>query len=60
VNWDATRRSRGFDLLQEISRTRQIFLFTCHEPMAGELVAKGARRIDLTESAAPPLQTSLL
>jgi uncharacterized protein YhaN len=26
VNWDAARRERGFQLLQELSQTRQVFV----------------------------------
>lgn len=48
VNWDATRRERGFQLLRELSQSRQVFVMTCHEPWAEELVDAGANRIDLT------------
>jgi len=43
VNWDQARRERAFGLLDEVSRTRQVFLFTCHDEMAGSLAARGAR-----------------
>ena len=48
VNWDAARRDRGFALLSELSRTRQVFVMTCHPPWADELVVLGARRIELS------------
>ncbi len=47
VNWDASRRTQGFALLRDLSRTRQVFVMTCHAPWADELVEQGARRIDL-------------
>ena len=48
VNWDAARRTRGFQLLHELSQTRQVFVMTCHERWAQELTDAGANRIDLT------------
>ena len=48
VNWDAARRNRGFQLLRELSQTRQVFVMTCHERWAEELTKVGAHRIDLT------------
>ena len=48
VNWDAARRNRGFQLLRELSQTRQVFVMTCHERWAQELTDVGANRIDLT------------
>jgi uncharacterized protein YhaN len=48
VNWDAARRNRGFQLLREISQTRQVFVMTCPERWAQELTDAGANRIDLT------------
>ena len=47
VNWDAARRGRGFQLLHELSQTRQVFVMTCHEPWAEELIGAGANRVDL-------------
>ena len=47
VNWDAVRRGRGFQLLREVSETRQVFVMTCHEQWAKELTDTGANRIDL-------------
>ena len=48
VNWDPARRERGFQLLLELSRTRQVFVMTCHESWAQELIHMGANRVDLT------------
>ena len=48
VNWDAARRMRGFQLLRELSETRQVFVMTCHKRWAEELTDAGANRIDLT------------
>ena len=48
VNWDASRRGRGLQLLRELAETRQVFVMTCHEPWAEELIAAGATRVDLT------------
>ena len=48
VNWDAARRGRGFQLLRELSQTRQVFVMTCHERWAEELIDAGANRVDLT------------
>jgi hypothetical protein len=47
VNWDAERRSRGIEVLADLSATRQIFVFTCHPDVAGELVGRGGRLISL-------------
>ena len=47
VNWDAERRERAFAVLAELARERQIFVFTCHEPMARELEEEGARVVRL-------------
>jgi len=41
VNWDAGRRSRGMDILAEVARERQVFLFTCHPGLAREVVERG-------------------
>lgn len=43
VNWDSARRTRAFELIGEVSRARQVFVFTCHDEMAGTLAALGAR-----------------
>jgi uncharacterized protein YhaN len=47
VNWDPARRERAFGLLDEISGTRQVFVFTCHQDMARSLAARGARTLVL-------------
>jgi uncharacterized protein YhaN len=47
VNWDRERRGLGFDLLEQLSGERQIFVFTCHEAMVDELEARGAGVIRL-------------
>lgn len=43
VNWDEERRERGLGLLEELAGTRQVFVFTCREELAGSLAARGAR-----------------
>ena len=50
VNWDARRRARGWDLLQEVAERRQVFVFTCHAPMVEELARRGARTLELAGS----------
>ncbi len=47
VNWDAERRASSFELLQEVSKSRQVFFFTVHEAMAAQLESLGARIIAL-------------
>ncbi|MEZ4415988.1 MAG: AAA family ATPase [Gemmatimonadota bacterium] len=47
VNWDAERRDQGFRLLRELSRSRQIFVFTCHRDLADRLDTLGARVVRL-------------
>lgn len=47
ANWDAPRRDRGFDVLRDLSETRQVFAFTCHPHMARLLEARGARVLTL-------------
>jgi uncharacterized protein YhaN len=37
VNWDGIRLENGIRLLKDISATRQIFLFTCHEAIAEQI-----------------------
>lgn len=49
VNWDEERRERGFELLADLAGDRQIFVFTCHRPMARSLADRGARLLDLGE-----------
>ncbi len=48
VNWDPDRRGRVLDLLVELSGERQIFLFTCHAPMAREVEARGGALVRLS------------
>ena len=47
VNWDRGRRTQGIDLVSELSETRQIFVFTCHEDLAGALSDGGAHIVHL-------------
>ncbi len=49
VNWDRERRARGMDVLVEVSATRQLFVFTCHGDVAGDLADRGARVLELAE-----------
>ncbi len=49
VNWDERRRERGFELLAELAEERQIFVFTCHRPMAESLAERGARLLELSD-----------
>ena len=52
VNWDDARRARGVDLLASVSKSRQLFFFTCHPEMAATLEARGAKVIPLAEEGA--------
>ncbi|MEX2467078.1 MAG: AAA family ATPase [Gemmatimonadota bacterium] len=47
VNWDSERRSRGLEAITQIAEARQVFVFTCHPPLARELEDTGARLIRL-------------
>ncbi len=50
VNWDASRRDRGLKLLDEVSRERQVFLFTCHRWLVEELCSRlDAAVVDMPE-----------
>ena len=51
VNWDAERRTWFFELLQEVSKNRQVFFFTVHEAMADQLESLGAGIIALERSS---------
>ncbi|HSG50160.1 MAG TPA: hypothetical protein VLA43_20205, partial [Longimicrobiales bacterium] len=42
VNWDDQRREKGLEVLGEVSRSRQVFAFTCHPEMAEDLARRGA------------------
>lgn len=37
VNWDGSRLEKGLLLLEELSASRQVFLFTCHSWLAAKL-----------------------
>jgi uncharacterized protein YhaN len=50
VNWDGSRRERGLDVLAGIARTRQVFVFTCHPDVAGELEERGGAVLRLDRS----------
>lgn len=47
VNWDGERRARGLQVLAGIAGTRQVFVFTCHPDVAGELQERGGRILEL-------------
>ena len=47
VNWDRDRANRGLALLRRLSRERQVFVFTCHPPVADELGRSGAQILEL-------------
>lgn len=47
VNWDRGRRERGLELLTELARDRQVFLFTCHADVSERLATLGARVVSL-------------
>lgn len=40
VNWDGFRLDNGFALLKELSRQRQVFVFTCHDWLVERLTSK--------------------
>lgn len=42
VNWDAQRRDRGLDALARLAEHRQVFLLTCHGPLARSAAERGA------------------
>lgn len=50
VNWDRSRRDRGLEILTELSRSRQVFVFTCHADVAERLVRLGGRVFELPRS----------
>ena len=37
VNWDPCRREQGYRILRKMTEQRQLFIFTCHPGLAGEL-----------------------
>jgi uncharacterized protein YhaN len=47
VNWDEERRDRGLLALSELSKTRQVFAFTCHPDTAARLEQLGGRILRL-------------
>lgn len=47
VNWDEERRDRGLVALSELSKTRQVFAFTCHPDTAARLEQLGGRILRL-------------
>ena len=49
VNWDRPRRHAAFEILADMARQRQLFVFTCHPHFATEAVRRlDAERIDLS------------
>ena len=67
VNWDRPRREAAFEILDDMSSERQLFVFTCHPFFAEETLEHlDAHRIDLTalrdgsRGRAEPEQMSLL
>ncbi len=57
VNWDPERRSRALDVLRDISKRRQVFLFTCHPHIAREAAGAEGRVLDLGSAPLPPAGT---
>ncbi len=51
VNWDDGRQNRGLELVGDLSRDRQVFVFTCHERLAATLDRAGGRVIVLDRVA---------
>jgi uncharacterized protein YhaN len=47
AHWDEERTGRGLDILQRIAKTRQVFLFTCHERLRDRLDDRGATSLSL-------------
>jgi uncharacterized protein YhaN len=47
VNWDRDRRLRGMRVLAGIAKRRQLFVFTCHPEVSGDLEGHGARVLKL-------------
>jgi len=47
VNWDRERRSRGIEVLGSLSRSRQLFVFTCHPELAEQFSGCGAVVLEL-------------
>ncbi len=47
VNWDPERRHRGLELLAQVARDRQVFVFTAQPDTAARLAAHGARVVTM-------------
>lgn len=47
VNWDPQRRVRVLDVLERLSESRQVFVFTCHPEWAKDLCSRGGTLISL-------------
>ncbi len=48
INWDEERLENNIELLKEIGKHRQIFMFTCHDWMARKMESSfGVKRIQL-------------
>ncbi len=48
VNWDSSRRRAACDVISDLSASRQVLFFTCHEWLAGEIRdVAGARIVKL-------------
>lgn len=45
VTWDAERIGGGLELLREVGRERQLFVFTCREELARRLEAEAGARV---------------
>jgi uncharacterized protein YhaN len=51
VNWDQTRRLQGYAVLKRVLSSRQVFVFTCHQWLADELVSElGGKQVPLSVS----------
>ncbi|WP_026477028.1 ATP-binding protein [Alkaliphilus transvaalensis] len=49
INWDEERLDNNLTLLKEISRKRQVFIFTCHDWFANKIEATfNTKRIELS------------
>ncbi|MFH1278999.1 MAG: AAA family ATPase [Candidatus Eisenbacteria bacterium] len=47
AHWDRERLERGLEILDRIAERRQVFLFTCHEPLFLRLLDRGATPLTL-------------
>ena len=47
VNWDPTREQHGLEVLSDLSNSRQVFVFTCHPPVAELLEQHGGQVLEL-------------